>query len=60
MIAQFFTNGTVTSQYSVIEIKHNIHFTKPYKSDANVEGINYKNMCDDVNICQQVVYFGII
>ena len=50
VITQFLTNGTVTLQYGTIQIRHNIHWIKPYKPDTNVKGIYPENMCDAVNI----------
>ena len=49
-ITRCFTNITVNLQCGVIQITYNIHRIKPYKYDTNVEDINPKNMCDDVNI----------
>ena len=50
MITQCWTNSTVTLQRGMIKIKHNIRRIKPYTSDAKIEVINPKHMCDDVNI----------
>ena len=50
VITRCFTNGTVNLYYGPTEIKYNISRIKPYKTDTNVEDINPKNMCDDVNI----------
>ena len=50
LITQCFTNGTVKLQCGVIKITYNIRRIKPYKSDKNVEYMNPKNMCDDVNL----------
>ena len=47
---QCLTNGMVKLQFGVIQIKYNICFNIPYKSDTNVEDIDPKNMSDDVNI----------
>ena len=43
-------NGTVTLKYGAIKIIHDIHRIKPYKYNTNIEDINPKNVCDDVNI----------
>ena len=50
VITQCCTNVTVTMQYVPIQIRNNIRQIKPYTYDTNVEDINPKNMCDDVNI----------
>ena len=50
LITQFFTNGTVKLQCSVIQITYNIRRIKPYKSDTKVEDYNSKNLYDAVNI----------
>ena len=50
VITKCFTNGTVNIQHESKKIRYNIHQSKPYKSDTNVEYINPKNMCHDVNI----------
>ena len=50
MITRCWTNVTVTIKRGPIQIRNNIRKINPYKSDANVEDINPKNMCDDVNI----------
>ena len=44
------TNGTVTFQCGLIQIRHNIRRINPYKSGAKVGDINPENMCDNVNI----------
>ena len=49
-ITSCFTNGTVSIKYGLIQIRHNIRHIKPYKTDAKIEDINPKNMCDGVNI----------
>ena len=50
MITRCVTNVTVNLKYGVIKSTYNIYRIKPYKSDTNVEDINPKNMCDNVNI----------
>ena len=50
VITQCWTNGTVTLQYVLIQIRHIIGWIKPYTSDTNVEDITPENMYDDVNI----------
>ena len=50
LIMRCWTNGNVTIQYGLIQIRHNIRQIKPYISYTNVEDINPKNMCDNVNI----------
>ena len=57
VITWCWTNGTVTIKYGPIQIRHNIRWIKLYKSDTNVEDINTKNMCDNVNILSPVIYF---
>ena len=54
VITQCWTNGTVTLQYGVIQIKHNIRFIKPYTFDTNVEDITPKNMCDGITYDHQL------
>ena len=49
LIMRCWTNGMVRIQYGPIQVRHNIHWIKPYKSDTSVEYINPKNMCDDVD-----------
>ena len=44
------TNGTVILHYDEVKIRHNIRHINPYKSNTNVEDINPKIICDDVNI----------
>ena len=44
------TNGTVTFQCGLIQIRHNIRRINPYKSGTKVEDINPENISDDVNI----------
>ena len=44
------TNGMVTLQCGLIQIRHNIRRINPYKSGTKVEDINPENICDDVNI----------
>ena len=44
------TNGTVTLQCGLIQIRNNICLIQPYKSRTKVEYINPENICDDVNI----------
>ena len=60
VITRCWTNVTVIIQYDRIQIRHNIHRIKPYKSDKNVEYINPRNMCDDVIILSPVIYSYII
>ena len=45
-----FTNDTVNLKCDAIQIKNNIHWINPYKSDTNFEDMNPKNMSSDVNI----------
>ena len=40
----------VSLQYGATAIRYNIHHISSYESDTNVEGINPKNMSDDINI----------
>ena len=47
---QCFANGMVKLQCGAIKIRCNIRCIKPYKYDTNVDDINPKNMCDNVNI----------
>ena len=54
------TNGTVTLQYGTIKIRHNICRIKLYTSDTNVEDVNPKNMCDDINIQSTFIYVCIV
>ena len=44
------TNGTVTFQCGLIQIRHNIRRINSYKYGTKVEYINPENICDDVNI----------
>ena len=50
MIKQCWTNGKISLKCGAIKIRYNIRCIKPYKYDTNVEDINAKKMCDDVNI----------
>ena len=50
MINPCWTNGTVTLQYGLIQIKHNIRRIKPYKSGTKVKDINPENIYDNFNI----------
>ena len=50
LITRCCNNGKVTVKCGAVQIRHNIRRIKPYTSDTNVEDINPKNMCDDVNI----------
>ena len=49
-ITQCLINDKVNLQYGTIQVRHDIRRNKPNKSDTNVEDINPKNMCDNVNI----------
>ena len=60
LITWCFTKVMVNLQYGLIQIRHNIRRIKPYKSDTNIEDINPKNMCDDINIWSPVLYFCIV
>ena len=57
VITRCFTNGMLSMKYVPIQIRHNIRQIKPYKSDAKVEDINPKNMCDGVKILSPVINF---
>ena len=59
VITQFFTNGMVNLQDGATQIKYNIRWIKPYKSDTKVEDYNSINMSDDVSIWSPVIYFRI-
>ena len=50
LIMKYFTNVTVTLQCGGIQIMHNIHRIKPYKSDTKVQDITPENMYEDINI----------
>ena len=50
LITQWFTNGTVNLKYGATEIRNNISYIKPYKSDTQFEDLNSKNTSDDVSI----------
>ena len=60
MITQCWTNGTVILQCCVIQIMHNIHIIKPYRSDTNVKDITTEIMYKNVNIQSPVIYLYII
>ena len=49
LIMRFFTNGMVNIQYGP-KMLGILYVGLSYKSDTNVEDINPKVMCDDVNI----------
>ena len=44
------SNGTVSLQIGAKEIRYNIGFIKPYKSDTKVEDTNSINMYENFNI----------
>ena len=50
VITQCFTNGTVNLKYSATQIKHDIRYIKPYKSDTKVEDFNSINISDKIKI----------
>ena len=52
LIAQCWTNVTVTLQCGPTEIRHNIFWIKPYISDTNVEDINIQKY---VRLCQCMI-----
>ena len=56
LITQCCTNSTVTLQYCLVQISHNILQIYPYISDTNVEDITY----DDVKILSPFIYFCIL
>ena len=50
LITWCWTNGTVSFQIGVTEIRYNICCINPYKSDTKVENYNSINIHYDVNI----------
>ena len=50
LIKRCFTNGMINVQYGPTEFRYNVRQISPYTSDTNVEDINPKNICDNVNI----------
>ena len=55
MIKRCYTNGTINLQDGQTKIRYNICRINPYKYDKNIEGINPKNIYDDVNIRSPVI-----
>ena len=49
-IMRCWINDMITLQYDLIKIRQNICRIKPHTSNTNIEDINPKNMCDNVNI----------
>ena len=60
LIKPCWTNGTVTLQCGLIQIRNNICRINPYKSGTKVEDINPEHICNDVNILSPVIYFCIV
>ena len=59
MITQFCTNETVALKCGPINIRHNIFRIGTYTYGTIVEYITPENICDDVKILSQVIYFFI-
>ena len=50
VISYCFSNVAVNLQFDAVQIRYNMCFIKPYKSNTKVDGFSSKNIPDNVDI----------